>query len=157
MLTLSMGKGISSSDWFADASFSVHCDFESHNGMAMRFGNGRGCSMSGSDKQKLNTESLTMAESVGVDCVLPLVLWVPLFLKEQGHKVTENKMHQDNESATLSAKNGKVSSGERTRAVNIGCFCIEDQINRGNVSMDCCHTDNVTSNHMSERLQGLKF
>ena len=31
-------------------------------------------------------------------------------------------------SAISLAKNGKASSGKRTRAVNIGCFHIEDQI-----------------------------
>ena len=94
---------------------------------------------------------------MGVDCVSPPVLWVPLFLKEQGHKVKENVAFQDNKSVMSLAKNGKASSGKRTRAANIGCFHIEDQIDRGNVSMDYCHTDNVTSNCVSEGLQGLKF
>ena len=69
----------------------------------------------------------------------------------------ENVTHQDNKSAISLAKNGKASSGKRTRAVNIGHFHIEDQIDRGNVSTDYCHTDNVTSDHVSEGLQGLKF
>ena len=56
-----------------------------------------------SAKQKLNTESSAVAELVGVDHAPPLALWVPLFLKEQGHKVQENVVKQDNESATLLA------------------------------------------------------
>ena len=55
------------------------------------------------------------------------------------------------------AKNGKASSGKQTRAVNIQCFYIKDQIDRGNVSIDYCHTDKMTSDCMSEGLQGLKF
>ena len=99
MLTLSMGRSIISSDWFADASFALCPDFESCSGMAMRFRSGRGCPMSGSDKQKLNTDSSTMAESVRVHDCSPKVLWTPLFLAAQGHDLEEKLAHQDNKSA----------------------------------------------------------
>ena len=65
---------------------------------------------------------------MGVDHALPSVLWVPLFLKEQGHEVQENVIKQDNESAILLAKNGKTSSGRQTWAINIHYFHIADQI-----------------------------
>ena len=81
----------------------------------------------------------------------------PLFLKEQGHEVKENAVKQDNKSATLLAKNGKTSSGKRTRAINIRCFCITDQIKRGNASVEYCPTDEMTSDCMSKRSQGIKF
>ena len=45
----------------------------------------------------------------------------------------------------------------RTRAVNIRHFHIKDQIERGNVSIEHCHTDNMRSDCMSEGLQGIKF
>ena len=110
-----------------------------------------------SAKQKLNAESSTVAELVGVDHALPLALWAPLFLKEQGCEVRENIVKQDNKSATLLAKNGKTSLGKWMQAINIRYCHIADQSKRGNVSIEYCPTDNVTSDCMSEGLQGVKF
>ena len=53
-----------------------------------------------------------VAEPVGADHVLPLVLWVPLFLKEQGYKVKENVIVQDDKSAIPLANDGEASSGK---------------------------------------------
>ena len=92
----------------------VHPDFKSHMGGTMSFKVGKGSAIDVSAKQKLNTESFMAAKPVGVDCVPPLALWVPLFLKEQGHNVKEKVIKQDNESAILLANGGKASSGEQT-------------------------------------------
>ena len=94
---------------------------------------------------------------MGVDCVLPSVSWAPLFLKEQCYKVKENIIKQDNKSAVLLANNGKASSDKQTQAINIQPFHIADQIKRGNVMIQCCHTDKMTSDFMSKGLQGFKF
>ena len=123
----------------------------------MFFKGEKGSPINISAKQKLNTESSTIAESVGVDYILPLVPWVPLFLKAQGYEVKENTIFQDNKSTILLAKNGKASSGKQTRAVNIRYFYIKDQIERGNVSIEYCDADNMMSDYMSKGSQGLKF
>ena len=123
----------------------------------MKFKEGHRSVINLSTKQKLNTESSTVAELVGVDQVLPLVLWAPPFLKKQGHEVKENIVKQDNESTISLAKNGKTSSRKQTQAINVCHFCIMDQIKRGNLSVECCPTDEMTSDCMSEGLQGVKF
>ena len=94
----------------------------------MTFKGGKGSAINVLAKQKLNTESSTVAELVGVDCVLPLAPLVPSFLKEQGHKIKENTIKQDEKSTALLAKNGKLSLGERTQALNARHFCTSDQI-----------------------------
>ena len=53
---------------------------------------------------------------VAVHQTLPKALWVPLFLEEQGHKIEENLVHQDNQSAIFLENNGKKSSSKRARA-----------------------------------------
>ena len=68
----------------------VHPDFKSHVSRTMTFVGGKGSAINVLAKQKLNTKSSTVAELVGVDCTLPLVLWVPPFLKEQGHNIKKN-------------------------------------------------------------------
>ena len=78
----------------------------------MTFKGGKGSVINTLAKQKLNTKSSTLAESVEIDCALPLVLWVPMFLKEQGCDVKENVIKQDNKSTIPLAKNEKASSGK---------------------------------------------
>ena len=157
VLTLSMGDGVKAMEWSIDSAFVVHPDFKSRVGGTMGFQNGLGRPIRISAKQKLNTESLTMAELVGVDYVMPMVLWVPLFLEKQGYKVEDNVIYQDNKSTILLAKNGKVSSGKCTRALNVRYFYITDQIERGNVRIEYCLTDEMTSDYLSKGLQGMKF
>ena len=60
VLTLSAGKGMMSLDWCIDASFAVHPDHKSHSSLVMKFRNGKGSPISGSEKQKLNTDGSTM-------------------------------------------------------------------------------------------------
>ena len=119
MLSLSADKGISTIKWHIDASFAVPPDFRSHMGASMRFAGGKGCPISNSLKQKLNTSSSTTSELVAVDQTLPLALWVPLFMEEQGHPIKENIVYQDNMSAILLENNDNKSSGKQTRALKV--------------------------------------
>ena len=59
--------------WWVDASFAVHPDMKSHTGGTMTLG--KGMIYSASTQQKLNTKSLTEGELVGVNDVMPQVLW----------------------------------------------------------------------------------
>ena len=117
---------------------------------------GRGALVTGSQKQKLNTRSSTEAELVGVDDFIAKVLWTSLFLEEQGHEVEKNILYQDNKSATLLEKNGKRCSGKRIRALNIRYFFVTDQIEKGNLMVECCPTGNMVD-FMTKPLQGKQF
>ena len=114
VLTLDAGNGVHNVEWSMDSAFGVHPDFKSCVRGTMTFEGGKGLAINILAKQKLNTESSTMAEPVGVDCVLPSVPWVLSFLKEQGYKVNENVIKQDNKSAVSLANDGKASSGKWT-------------------------------------------
>ena len=74
ILTLDAGKGVHNVEWSMDSAFGVHPDFKSHMGATMTFKGGKGTAINVSAKQKLNTESSTTAELVGVDHTLPLAL-----------------------------------------------------------------------------------
>jgi len=89
--------------WYADSSFAVHCDMRSHTGGFLTLG--KGAAYSTSTRQKLNTKSSTEAELVGVDDIMPQVIWTRYFLEAQGYKVNDNIVHQDNE------HHGRRSSG----------------------------------------------
>ena len=91
--------------WWVDASFATHPNCHSHTGATLSFGKGSVYSMS--SKQKLNTRSSTEAELVGINDVLSMILWTRLFLEAQGYQVTNNVLHQDNESTIKLAQNGR--------------------------------------------------
>ena len=119
ILTLDAGTGVQNVEWSMDSAFGVHSDFKSHTGATVTFEGRKDLEIGVSAKQKLNTESSMTAELVGVDCALPLALWVPLFLGEQGCAEKKNATNQDDKSATLLAKNGNASSGKRSQALNV--------------------------------------
>ena len=83
---------------------------------------GRGLPVTASKKQQLNTQSSTESEVVGVDEFMPGILWTRNIMKAQYYDVVENIIYQDNKSAILLEKNGKTSSGKRTKHISIRYF-----------------------------------
>ena len=61
---------------------------------------------------------------------MPGVLWTR-FLEAQDYGVKENIVFQDNKTTMLLEKNGKTSSGKRTKHINMRYFFITDQISKG--------------------------
>ncbi len=96
--------------WYVDVSFAVHPNMHSHIGGGLTMG--RGFPIVSSTKQKLNTQSSTESELVGVDNMMPIVVWSWYFLMAQGYEVTQNLLLQDNRSSMLLERNGKASSSK---------------------------------------------
>jgi hypothetical protein len=153
-LTLEAGNG-HVVKWWVDAAFAVHPDMKSHTGGTMSLG--KGSVYSTSVRQKLNTRSSTEAELVGVDDVMPMVLWTKCFLEAQGYGVTESKIYQDNMSAILLERNGTRSSTKRTRHINIRYFFVADRIASGDVVVEYCPTNEMLGDFFTKPLQGSKF
>jgi hypothetical protein len=110
-----------------------------------------------SRKQKLNTRSSTESELVGVDDVSTMILWTKLFLEAQGYDIRQNVIFQDNKSAILLEINGKRSAGKRSRALNIRYFFITDQVEKRNLEIQYCPTDDMIGDYYTKPLQGGKF
>jgi hypothetical protein len=142
-------------EWWVDASFAVHPDMRSHTGITMSLG--KGSPISSSQKQKINTKSSTESELVGVDDAMPLVVWTQNFLKHQGCSVSDNIVYQDNQSSILLEKNGRASSGRRTRHINIRYFFVTDRVKRGDLRIEYCPTDDMLGDFFTKPLQGSKF
>jgi hypothetical protein len=107
--------------WYVDALFTVvHPNMHSHTRGGKTIG--RGFTISVSTKQKLNAKSLTESELVGVEGMMPIILWTCYFLLSQGYGVIENLLIQDNKSSILLERNGKASSGKCTSHINIHYF-----------------------------------
>jgi hypothetical protein len=140
---------------YVDASFAVHPDFRSHTGSTMTMGDG--AMLVKSSKQKLNSRSSTEAELIGVDDAMTMILWTKLFMEAQGYVIEENIVYQDNKSAILLEKNGRKSAGKRSRAINIRYYFVTDHVDKGNVTIEYCPTDEMIADFMTKPLQGEKF
>ena len=114
---------------------------------------GSGSIINMSRKQKLNTRSSTEAELVGADDASTMILWTRLFMEAQGYEVKDNILYQDNKSTILLLENGKHSSGKRTRHMNIRYFLLTDQIEKGNLRVECCPTTKMIGDFFTKSLQ----
>jgi hypothetical protein len=141
--------------WHVDAAYAVHEDFRSHTGATMSLG--KGSIFCNSTKQKINCRSSTEAELVAMDDIIAKVLWTKQFLECQGYTIVQNIVLRDNQSSMKLEQNGKASSGKRTRHFNIKYFYITDLINRKEVSIRYCPTDDMIADYMTKPLTGSKF
>jgi hypothetical protein len=141
--------------WYVNASFAVHLNMRSHTGGGLTMG--RGFPIVSSIKQKLNTQSSTERELVGVDNMMPIVVWSWYFLMAQGYGVTQNLLLQDNRSSMLLERNGKASSGKRTRHINIQYFFITDRINMKEIEIKWCPTKKMVADFTTKPLQKSHF
>mmetsp|Transcript_5556 Transcript_5556/g.8129 ORF Transcript_5556/g.8129 Transcript_5556/m.8129 type:complete len:143 (+) Transcript_5556:1123-1551(+) len=117
----------------------------SHTGGVMSFG--RGIIHAKSNKEKLNTKSSTEAEAVGVSDNLPFNIWVKHFMEDQGYKLRENIIYQDNESAIKLEKNGRMSCWQKSQHINIRCFFITDRI----AKLETCRYNIVQCSRISSQ------
>jgi len=96
--------------WWVDASFATHPDMRSHTGGIMSMGTGAICASS--KRQRINTKSSTEAEIVGVNDVLPQILWTRYFLEAQGYPVLRpTKVYKVYMSAIQLEKMGRLPAG----------------------------------------------
>ena len=141
--------------WYVDGSYTVHPNMRGHTGGGVTMG--RGFPISASTKQKLNTRSSTESELVGVDDLMPSILWTREFLLAQGYGVKETIVGQDNRSAILLEKNGKASSGKRTKHLNIRYFFVTDRIKSKELSVQWCPTAEMVADFWTKPTQGQLF
>ena len=83
-------------------------------------------------------------------------MWTKLFLQEQGYNPTI-VLQQDNTSAIKLEKNGKSSSGQRTRHLNIRFFYIKDLLDKKEFDVEYCSTEAMQADFLSKPLQGELF
>ena len=79
------------------------------------------------------------------------------FLKEQGLVIKKNILFQDNKSTILLENNGRASVGKRSRHLDIRYFFITDHIQRGNLEVQYCPTEQMTADYFTKPLHGKKF
>ena len=140
---------------WVDVSYGVHPDCRSHTGGCLSFGMGVLATMC--QKQKLNVKSSTEGEIVGVSDYLPNIIWVRMFMEEQGFIIEENILYQDNQSAMKIELNGQRSSGKKTKHMNNRYFWIKDRLKNEKIKVEYCPTSIMVADFFTKPLQGSLF
>ena len=83
---------------------------------------------------------------------MPEVLWANNFMRAQDYTISDTVIYQDNKSAILLEKNGRLSCGKRTKHIEARYFLSKKQ-----VSIQYCPTDDMVADFFSKPLQGNKF
>jgi hypothetical protein len=143
------------SRWWVDAAYAVHDNCRGHTGAGISFG--QGMALSYSWKQKINTKSSSEAELVGVDDSLGYILWARYFMIEQGYDMDPSLLYQDNMSAILLKTNGRASSSKRTEHIKVKYFLIKDKVNREEITIEHCPTEQMWTDMNMKPKQGAAF
>ena len=155
-MTLTIGADdMGKSKWWVDVSYGVHEDCKSHTGGAISWG--RGVLLTKCQKQKLNVKSSTEGEIVGVSDFLPNMIWSRMFLEQQGYRLTDNVLYQDNQSAMKIILNGKRSSGTKTKHMDNRYFWIKDRLKSEKIQVIYCPTAKMIADFFTKPLQGNLF
>ena len=107
-----------------------------------------------SRKQCYNTWSLTKTEIVGVDDVMPSVLWSLYFMQAQGLDLMCARIYQDNISAILLEVNGRMSSTKQTKHIKKKCFFVNDEVEQGKIKIKKHDTEDMWSDVCTKPKQG---
>jgi hypothetical protein len=99
----------------------------------------------------------TEAELVGANNAMPMILWIRRFVEAQGYMVNANTLYQDNQSAMLLERNGKMSSSKRTRHLEIRFFFITNNVAKKNLRIEHFPTGDMVGDFYTKPLQGSKF
>jgi len=141
--------------WWVDASYGAHMDLKGHTGMVMSLG--RGACMSSSKGQKLNVRSSTEGELVGIDDVMPKMMWGKYFIEAQGYTVEHNICYQDNKSTILLATNGRQSASSRCKHIRHRYFLVKDRVESGDLEIRHAPTEEMWSDLLTKPQQGMLY
>ena len=83
------------------------------------------------------------AELVGIDDMIPKMMWGMYFLEAQGYTVEHNILYQDNKSTILLASKGRMSSSKRIKHIRHQYFLVKDQIDQGALVVKYCPTEDM--------------
>ena len=88
---------------------------------------------------------------------LPYNIWFMHFMEEQGYKLKDNVIFQDNKSAILMEKIGKNSCTGNSRHINVRYFWVKDRINQGEVRIEYTPTHLMLADYYTKPLMGSLF
>ena len=147
-------SGYISVNVFADASYGVHHDAKSHEGITVSLG--RGSILGKSHKTKVVARSSAEAEVITQSDSVGYGVHTLNFLKAQGYGILTGTIYQDNQAAIRMGEAGK-SNSDRTRHIKIRYFFVKQYLDSGELVLVYCPTDKMIADILTKPLQGELF
>ncbi len=105
---------------------------------------------------KCNTNS-TETEIISFADKLTDIIWMHYFVKCQGYNINKYIVFQDNMSALLLEKNGRMSLSQHTKHIKAKYFLIKDYYDAGVINVKFCPTNQMWADILTKLLQEQKF
>ena len=140
---------------YIDGAHAVHTDAKGHSGLFVT--QGRGAMISVSKKLGVLTTSSTETEIVSAGERLPKCTWFRYFRIAQGEEVKEDILLQDNKSAIILQKNYPYSTRKGSKHIHVRYFFVVDKIEKKEIKILYCPTDEMIADYNSKPLQGQLF
>jgi len=77
-----------------------------------------------------------------------------MFLEAQSFEIKKNILYQDNQSSIKIEKNGKKSSGQKTKHMDNRYFWIKDRLETEGIEVEYCPTELMIADFFTKPLQG---
>ena len=82
---------------------------------------------------------------------------MPYFIQSQGYKPECVGLYQDNISTQLLIKNGRFSSGKKTKHIKAKFFFIKDRVDSGEIKVINCPAEEMWADGLTKPLQSMAF
>jgi hypothetical protein len=76
---------------------------------------------------------------------------------EQGYDMEPSLLYQDNMSTILLETNGRASSSKRTKHIKVKYYLIKDKVDRGEITIEHCPTEQMWTDINTKPKQGTVF
>jgi hypothetical protein len=140
---------------YIDGAHMIHRDTKGHSGLFATMG--KGAMISVAKKLGLVTISSTETEVVSTGERISKCTWFRYFRDAQGERISEDLLMQDNKSCILLQKNYPFSVKKGSKHIHVKYFLVTDKIERKELKVIHCPTDEMTADFNTKPLQGSKF
>ena len=94
---------------------------------------------------------------IGIGNLISKILWSKRFIEAQGFDLESNIVYRDNTSSMKLEENRRASASKRTRHFNIRLFHITDLIQRKELTIRYCRTEDMIADYQMKLLVGPAF
>ena len=84
------------------------------------------------------------------------ILWLKKFLHHQGIGFSRNVLMKDNQSEILLERKGRSAARKCSRTIDIQYFTIRDSVEKEDLKIKYCPTDDMVLDFLKKPLQGSK-
>ena len=139
-----------------DASYATHADSKSHTGCTLHIGRESGAVIAISKKQKITSDSSTIAEFIATHLVAKEIIWCRGLLKSLGYPQNSPTISFEDNQSTISMIKNKCN-GKRTKHIDVRYNMIRELCAKMIIIMTYLASKDMTSDTLTKALAPAPF